>query len=64
LTPALRRAVQEQFTGRLQRVFLAIAADGIILEALAVELGSSRDAIDKTNFGGRRKLRAALAANA
>jgi len=37
--------------------------DGIPLDALVARLGSSRNAIYKTMFDARRKLRAALAAN-
>jgi RNA polymerase sigma-70 factor (ECF subfamily) len=42
---------------------MAIVVDGVPLDALVVELGSSRNAIYKTMFDARRKLRAALAAN-
>jgi RNA polymerase sigma-70 factor, ECF subfamily len=37
--------------------------DGVPLDALAAELGSTRNAIYKTMFDARRKLRSALAAN-
>jgi RNA polymerase sigma-70 factor (ECF subfamily) len=37
--------------------------DGVPLDALAAELGSSRNAIYKTMFDARRKLRASLVAN-
>jgi RNA polymerase sigma-70 factor, ECF subfamily len=63
LLAALRRAVQEQLTDRQRRVFTAIVADGVPLDALVVELGSNRNALYKTMFDARRKLRAALAAN-
>jgi RNA polymerase sigma-70 factor, ECF subfamily len=63
LIAAVRRAVEEKLTERQRRVFIAIAVDGVPLDALVVELGSSRNAIYKTMFDARRKVRAALAAN-
>ena len=62
LIGALRRAVEEELTERQRRVFVAIVVHGVPLDALVVELGSSRNAIYKTMFDARRKLRAALAA--
>ena len=44
-------------------IFVAIAVDGVPLDALATELGSSRNALYKTMFDTRRKLRASLVAN-
>ena len=55
--------MQEELTGRQRRVFTAIVVHGVPLDALVVQLGSSRNAIYKTMFDARRKLRAALAAN-
>jgi len=63
LLAALRRAVEEQLTGRQRQVFIAIVVDGIPLDALAVQLGSNRNALYKTMFDARRKLRAVLVAN-
>ena len=63
LIGAVRRAVEEELTERQRRVFIAIVVDGIPLDALVVQLGSSRNAVYKTMFDARRKLRAALAAN-
>jgi RNA polymerase sigma-70 factor (ECF subfamily) len=63
LADAVRRAVDEQLTPRQRQVFVAIVLDGVPLDALAVKLGSTRNAIYKTMFDARRKLRAALAAN-
>jgi RNA polymerase sigma-70 factor, ECF subfamily len=63
LLAALRRAVEEQLTDHQRRVFTAIVVDGTPLDALVVQLGSSRNAVYKTMFDARRKLRAALAAN-
>lgn len=62
LVTAVRRAVEEELTERQRRVFIAIAVNGVPLDALVVQLGSSRNAIYKTMFDARRKLRAALAA--
>jgi len=63
LLAALRRAVDEVLTARQRRVFVAIVLNGVPLDALVVELASNRNAIYKTLFDARRKLRAALAAN-
>ena len=63
LLAALRRAVDEELTERQRAVFVAIAVNGVPLDALVIELGSNRNAIYKTLFDARRKLRAALAAN-
>jgi len=63
LLAALRQAVEEHLTDRQRRVFTAIVVDGIPLDALVVQLGSNRNAIYKTMFEARRKLRAALVAN-
>jgi RNA polymerase sigma-70 factor (ECF subfamily) len=63
LAGAVRRAVDEQLTARQRRIFVALVLNGVPLDALAVELGSTRNAIYKTMFDARRKLRAALAAH-
>lgn len=63
LLAALRRAVAEELTERQRRVFTAVVVDAVPLDALVVQLGSSRNAIYKTMFDARRKLRAVLAAN-
>jgi RNA polymerase sigma-70 factor (ECF subfamily) len=57
---ALRRAVEEELTDHQRRIFVAIVLNGIPLDALVAELGSSRNAIYKTVFDARRKLRASL----
>ena len=59
----LRRAVEGELSARQRRVFVAIVLDAVPLDALVVELDSSRNAIYKTLFDARRKLRAALVAN-
>lgn len=63
LARALRQAVEEELTEHQRRVFIAIAVNGVPLDALVAELGSSRNAIYKTMFDARRKLRACLVAN-
>jgi RNA polymerase sigma-70 factor, ECF subfamily len=62
LLAALRTAVSEQLTERQHRVFVAIVLNGVPLDALVIELGTSRGAIYKVLFDARRKLRGALAA--
>ncbi len=63
LMDALRRAVGEVLTDHQRRIFVAVVLNGVQLDALAIELGSTRNAIYKTMFDARRKLRAALVAN-
>jgi RNA polymerase sigma-70 factor (ECF subfamily) len=63
LVRALRRAVEEELTEHQRRVFTAIAVDGVPLDALVAQLGSSRNALYKTMFDARRKLRASLVAD-
>jgi RNA polymerase sigma-70 factor, ECF subfamily len=63
LLAALRRAVDEELTARQRRVFVALVLNGVPLDALVIELDSNRNAIYKTMFDARRKLRAALVAN-
>jgi RNA polymerase sigma-70 factor (ECF subfamily) len=63
LAGAVRRAVDQELTPRQRQVFVALVLNGVPLDALAAELGSTRNALYKTMFDARRKLRAALAAN-
>jgi len=63
LAGAVRRAVDEHLTLRQRQIFVAIVLDGVPMDALVAELGSTRNAIYKTMFDARRKLRDALAAN-
>jgi RNA polymerase sigma-70 factor, ECF subfamily len=62
LLAALRRAVDEVLTEHQRRVFVARILNDIPLDALAEELGSSRNAIYKTLYDARRKLRERLVA--
>jgi RNA polymerase sigma-70 factor, ECF subfamily len=63
LMAALRQAVDEVLTARQRRVFVALVLNGIPLDTLVIEMASNRNAIYKTMFDARRKLRAALVAN-
>jgi RNA polymerase sigma-70 factor, ECF subfamily len=63
LISAVRRAVSEELTEHQRQLFIAIVVDGVPLDALVSKLGSNRNAIYKTMFDTRRKLRAALVAN-
>jgi RNA polymerase sigma-70 factor, ECF subfamily len=63
LITALHKAVDTVLTDRQRRVFVAVVLNGTPLDAVATELGSNRNAIYKTLFDARRKLRAALAAS-
>lgn len=63
LVEAVRRAVHEALTERQRRVFIALVLNGVPPEALAVRIGSTRNAVYKTMFDARRKIRADLVAN-
>jgi len=63
LLAALRRAVDAELTPRQREVFVALVLNQIPLDALAARLDSNRNALYKTLFDARRKVRAALAAN-
>jgi RNA polymerase sigma-70 factor (ECF subfamily) len=62
LCAALRRAVDEELTEHQRRIFGALILRDVPLDVLADQLGSSRNALYKTMFDARRKLRRALAA--
>ena len=55
--------MDEELTPRQREVFVAIVVNEVPLDALAIQLGSNRNAIYKMMFDARRKLRAALVAN-
>ena len=55
--------MDEALTARQRAVSVAIVLNEVPLDTLVLELASSRNAIYKTLFDARRKLRAALAAN-
>ena len=60
---ALRTAVAGSLSERQRRVFVALVVEGVPLDALTAELGSTRNAIYKTMFDARRKIRAHLVAH-
>lgn len=62
LFAVLRRAIEEDLTDLQRRVFVAIALNEVPMDAFARELGSNRNAVYKTMFDARRKLRTSLAA--
>jgi len=63
LVGELRRAVDEELTAHQRRIFVALVLHEVPLDALVVELGSNRNAVYKSLFDARRKLRSVLAAN-
>jgi len=58
----LRRAIDNDLTPLQRRVFVAIALQQVPMDAFARELGVSRNALYKTVFDARRKLRVSLLA--
>jgi len=58
---ALSRAIGE-LTERQREVFVAIALNDVPIDAVAVKLGTNRNAIYKNLFDARRSLRARMAA--
>ena len=58
----LRRAIVEDLTELQRRVFVAVALNDVPMDAFARELGATRNAVYKTLFDARRKLRASLSA--
>lgn len=63
LVAALRRAVQDVLSDRQRRIFEAIVLNEVPLDVLVLELDSNRNAIYKSLFDARRKLRAELVTN-
>ena len=57
----LREAIGE-LTHRQRRVFVAIALNDVPIDVVAVELGTNRNAIYKSLFDARQRLRARMAA--
>jgi RNA polymerase sigma-70 factor, ECF subfamily len=57
LVAAVRGAVEEELTDHQRQVFTAMMIDGIPLDALVAQLGSSRNAVYKTMFDARHKHR-------
>ena len=63
LFAALRRAVDEELTPHQRRIFVALVLHDVPLDVLTLELRSNRNAIYKSLFDARRKLRRSLEAN-
>ena len=63
LVRTLRRGIEETLTAHQRRIFRAIVLDQTPLDVLVAETGSNRNAIYKTLFDARRKLRAFMVAN-
>jgi RNA polymerase sigma-70 factor, ECF subfamily len=63
LLAALRRAVDRDLTVHQRRVFVALVLNGTPLDVVVAEAGSNRNAIYKTLFDARRKLRTSLVTN-
>lgn len=63
LARAVRDAVETVLTARQRHVFVSIVVEGVPLDALAARLGTNRNALYKTMFDARRKVRAALVTN-
>jgi RNA polymerase sigma-70 factor, ECF subfamily len=62
LVAALRQAVDEVLSERQRRAFVAVVLNGVPADALVDHLGPSRNAIYKTLYDARGKLRAQLVA--
>lgn len=62
LAEAVRDAVATALSAHQRRVFVAVV-NGVPLETLASELETNRNALYKTMFDARKKLRAELVAN-
>ena len=60
---AVSSAVEESLSERQRLVFVATVLNGMPMDVLADELGSTRNALYKVLFDARKKLRAALVAN-
>lgn len=63
LSAAIRHAVEATLTERQRQMFVAIVVQGIPLDALVDKLGVSRNAVYKTIFDARRKIREFLVTN-
>jgi RNA polymerase sigma-70 factor, ECF subfamily len=57
---AVCRAIEVVLTERQRRLFVAAVVDCVPLDALAIQLGMSRNAVYKSIFDSRRKIRAFL----
>ncbi|HWD06201.1 MAG TPA: sigma-70 family RNA polymerase sigma factor [Amycolatopsis sp.] len=62
LVSGIRTAVREELSDRQRHVFAALVLAGVPLDTLAQELGTNRNALYKTLYDARRKIRARLVA--
>ncbi|WP_432163609.1 sigma-70 family RNA polymerase sigma factor [Streptomyces tendae] len=62
LVAAVQDAIETALSVRQKQVFTALVVKGVPLETLATELETNRNALYKTMFDARRKLRARLVA--
>jgi RNA polymerase sigma-70 factor (ECF subfamily) len=62
MAAALRAGVDETLTAHQRRIFAALVLNGVPLDALVAELGTNRNAVYKTMFDARHKLRQYLQA--
>ena len=60
---AVKTAVEESLSERQRLVFVATVLNGMPIDVLADELGSTHNALYKVLFDARKKLRAALVAD-
>ena len=63
LFDTIRVAVARELTAHQRDMFVAVVVNQIPLDALCARLGTNRNAIYKTIFDARRKIRASLVAN-
>jgi RNA polymerase sigma-70 factor (ECF subfamily) len=62
LIDALRQAIEQELTDHQRAVLGAVVLRGVPVDEVVAELGTSRNAIYKTLFDARRRLRTVLAA--
>ncbi|MEO7844376.1 MAG: sigma-70 family RNA polymerase sigma factor [Nocardioides sp.] len=63
MVDAAQLAIQSVLTPHQRRVFLAVAVEGVPLDVLVERFDTNRNAIYKTMFDARRKIRAQLVTN-
>jgi RNA polymerase sigma-70 factor (ECF subfamily) len=63
LIAAMRKAIDDTLTDHQRSLFVALVIDGVSLDALVTQLGTTRGAVYKGVFDARRKIRAHLVAN-
>jgi RNA polymerase sigma-70 factor (ECF subfamily) len=62
LIDALRQAIEQELTDHQRAVLGAVVLRGVPVDEVVAELGTSRNAIYKTLFDARSRLRTVLAA--